>query len=143
MRKRASRTIRDPMGWIKARTPLADAQQCDLGIAYHMSLRAMLTGQGSEQAWSTLACALNIAVILCEQGVCAGALQTIQLAQDALISCRKRAHRLGKYAFSGDEARMVMRACAIHDEQVSFSTRGQVVHALEEVNRRIEIGAIA
>jgi hypothetical protein len=103
----------------------------------------MLRGDGTEQTWSTLACSLNIAMILCEHGVSANALQTIQLAQDALLGCKARSFRTSKWAFSGDEAHAVMRACTIHDEQLEFATRAQVVAAIKEVHHRVEIGETA
>lgn len=143
MKKRTVRQVRDPMACITKRMPLADDQTRDLGIAYHVSLQAMLSGKGTEQAWSTLACSLNIGVILCEHGICAAALQTIQLAQDALITCRDRARKLKRWAFNGDEIKIIYRAIAIHDEQIAVATKKQVITALNEVNRRIEIGEIS
>lgn len=143
MRKRTPRQVRDPMACVMQRMPLADDQKRDLGIAYRMQLQAMLRGSGTEESWSTLACSLNIALILCEQGISANAIQTIQLAQDALLSCRARQFRVKKWAFNGDEAKIVMRACSIHDEQLEFATRAQVVAALKEVHHRIEIGETA
>lgn len=142
MRKRTPRQIRDPMAYIVKRMPLDVDQQRDLGIAYHVSLQAMLRGSGTEQAWSTLACTLNIAMLLCEQGIAPSYLHTIQLAQAALVTSRERAQSKERWAFSGDEARVVMRACAIHDEQIEFATRGQIVTAIEEVHRRVSTGEV-
>ena len=47
MKKSARRTLRDPMACITMRMPLANDQTTDLGIAYHMSLQAMLSGHGT------------------------------------------------------------------------------------------------
>lgn len=138
MRKYLRRTVRDPMAWIASRTALADDQQRDLGIAYHASLQAMLNGHGTEQAWGTVTCALNIALILAEQGFCAGAIGTIKLAQEALLRSQERAYRTGKWAFDGDGLRAVLAAINIHDEQITRAPRGNVAQALREVHRRIE-----
>ena len=143
MRKRTPRKVRDPMAWITKSTPLANDQQRDLGIAYHVSLQAMLRGSGTEQAWSTLACTLNIALILCEQGIVAAAMPTIKLAQEALLRARERAQRTNKWAFDGEGVRIIQSAVVIHDEQIEFATRGQIVAALEEVHRRVMIGEVA
>lgn len=142
MRKHTHRTVRDPMAWITKSIPLASDQQRDIGIAYHASLQAILRGHGNEQAWSTLACSLNIAMTLCEKGFCAGSLEMIKHAQTSMMTCKARAERFDKYAFTGDEARMVMAACTIHDEQISRATRAQITAALKEVHRRIENGDI-
>ena len=139
MKKHTRRTIRDPMSWIAKRTPLASDQQRDIGIAYHASLQAMLRGMGNEQAWSTLACSINTTLLLCERGYCAGAIATIKLAQQALMLSRLRAAKLHRWGFSGDEARLVMSACNIHDEQLSRCTRDDIAASLREVHRRIEM----
>lgn len=137
-RKSTPRIVRDPMAWITKAMPLGGDQLRDLGIAYHASLQAMLRGNGTEQAWRTLACSLNIALLLCEQGHCAGAIDTIKLAQQALMSSRARAQKFKRWAFNGDEAHQVMTACNLHDEQLSRCTRKQITDALREVHRRVE-----
>lgn len=138
MRKRTPRQHRDPMGWVKARTPLANDQTRDLGLAYHMALQSLLSGHGTEQTWSTLACSLNIALVLAENGNGADCIETIKLSQGALLRSRERAQRTGKWGFDGEGIRIILAAINIHDEQIGNATRGQVITALEEVNRRVE-----
>ena len=143
MRKQGANFKRiDPAAWITRRTPLASDQQRDIGIAYHASLQAILRGHGNEQAWCTLSCSLNIALMLCEQGFSAGHIDDIRHAQQAMITCRGRAEIHNKYVFTGDEARLVMAACTIHDEQISRASKGQVAEAIREVHRRVEAGEI-
>lgn len=142
MRKHTVRQMRDPMACITKRMPLADDQTRDLGIAYHVSLQAMLSGRGSEQAWSTVSCTLNIAMLLAEMGVEAAALPTILIAHEALLRVRERAQRTSKWAFDGDGIRVILAAINIHDEQISRATRAQITAALQEVHRRIENGDI-
>lgn len=143
MKKRNPRRLLDPMGWVKSRMPLEDDQMRDLGIAYHVSLQAMLSGRGTEQTWSTLACVINIALLLSEAGIEPSAIQTIKLAQEALLRVRDRAGRSGKWAFDGEGIRIILAAVNLHDEQISRATRGQVTAALVEVNRRVTIGEAA
>jgi hypothetical protein len=142
MRKYSPRKFYDPRACITRRLPLDAEQARDLGIAYHASLQAILNGKGTEQAWGTLACALNIALILCEQGIGEDHTPTIKQAQASLMNCRERAQRANKWGFNGDEARAIMRAFAIHDEQIALANKGQIVAALKEVHRRIEIGEV-
>jgi hypothetical protein len=138
MRKHRPRKELDPMGWISKRTAIAADQQRDLGIAYHVSLQAMLSGHGTEESWSTVTCSLNIALILAEQGFCAGAIPTIKLAQEAMLRSQERALRTGKWAFDGTGMQSVMAALNIHDEQIARASRAQISGALREVHRRIE-----
>lgn len=146
-RKRAARGRRknphrpiDPMAWITRRMPLQPSQQIDIGIAYHASLQALLTGHGTEQAWCTLSCALNVSMLLSEYGVCAPAIQTIKLAQEALMRAQERAGRTGKWALDGDGIRVLQAALNIHDEQISLTTRDKITSALQEVHRRVSMG---
>lgn len=138
MRKQCTRKPLDPMACITRRMPLKQDQARDLGIAYRTSLQAMLSGKGTEQAWSTLACELNIALILCEQGVGEMFTHTIKHAQTCLMSCRERSMKFANWSFNGDEVRNVIRAFAIHDEQLAIATKYEVTFALVEVHRRIQ-----
>lgn len=93
-------------------------------------------------ALGTLACSMNVAMLLAERGNKAGNLPCIQTAQDALMSCKARADRMGRWAFSGDEMNEVMRAVAIHDEQIETTTRAEITEALREVHRRVTMGEV-
>lgn len=138
MRKHCHRKERDPRSWIVRRMPLADDQLRDLGIAYRASLQVIISGKGDEQAWSTLACAINISLILCERGLGEEFIPTIKHAQDGLIACRERGLRFNNWSFTADEARTILRTFAIHDEQITLATKKEIVYALGEVRRRIE-----
>jgi hypothetical protein len=137
------RTLINPLAFLSQRAHLDDDQTRDLGIAYRVSLQAMLTGYGNEQAWATLACTLNVAMVLCELGIAAPALQTVLLAQDAMLRSRERAGRTGTWALDGDGIRLIQAALTIHDEQISRCTKQQITAALEEVHRRVSIGEAA
>lgn len=139
---RKHRTIRDPWACIRNRLPLDTSQQISIGAAYHTNLQAILNGGGTDQIWATLACSLNIAMMLCEQGFNAGQLDTIKQAQQAMLSCKARAAKHGRYGFTGDEARLVMEACTIHDDQIAAATKSQVSAALRDLHQRIEAGEV-
>ena len=143
MKKRTRRIPLNPMACITRRMPLADDQTRDIGIAYRISLQTMLQGHGTEQSWSTLACAINMALLLSEAGIYPAAIPTIKLAQEALLRVRDRAGRSGKWAFDGEGIRIILAAVNLHDEQISRATRSQVVTALAEVHRRVTIGETA
>lgn len=138
MRKHTPRKVHDPMRYINNRITLANDQARDLGIAYHASLQAMLTGHGTEQAWSTLACSINIALVLAEKGLGKDSVEIFKAAQTALIESRNRASKLGKWGFDGSGMQQVKTAFAWHDEQIRIATKGQIVDSLKEVRRRIE-----
>ncbi len=139
-RKATHRIIRDPMAWINKAMPLAGDQQRDIGIAYRASLQAMLRGYGTEQTWSTVSCALNIALILAEEGVLPHAMGTIKESQEALLRSHTRAAKFKTWAFDGSGIKATLAATNLHDEQLKIATRSQVIKALNEVKRRVAIG---
>lgn len=142
MSRKSCNRVKHDAAWMTKRKPLANDQLRDLSLAYRLALQAMLRGSGTEETFSTLACSLNIAMVLCEQGVWASYLHGIQEAQDALLSSRDRAQKLNKWGFDGNEARLVMRALAIHDEQLAMATKSQIVSALAEVKNRLTEGEV-
>jgi hypothetical protein len=130
------------MEWIRKRAPLGHDQARDLILAYRVSLQAVLRGNGTEQAWSTLACSFHIALLLAEYGISANSIETIKLAQTALMRARERAERTGKWLFDGDGARVILATANIHDDQLDIATKDQIVKALVEVNRRVTEGEV-
>jgi len=135
-----ARRLINPLAYLGQRARLDEDQQNDIGVTQHMSLHTMLRGHGTEQTWATLTCSLNLALMLCELGIAAPAIQTIKLAQEALLRSRERAGRTGKWALDGEGIRILQAALTIHDEQISRCTRSQIDAALNEVHRRISIG---
>ena len=122
--------------------PLQSDQTRDLGIAYRASLQALITGYGTEQAWSTLAVTINLALLLAEAGLQQTALPALILAQKALISAKARTPRTNRWGFTGDELTLIKSALIIHDEQIASSTPRQIKTALDEIHQRITDGEV-
>ena len=144
MRKRTPRTVRDPMEWINKRMPLDGDQIRDIGLAYHVALDAMMSDHANESAWSTLACSINVALLLTEQGIHADAQPIIKLAQEALVTIRRHALKSGvwKINLSHHLKIAIMAAINAHDEQCALCTKAQIAEALHEVHRRVEVGEV-
>jgi hypothetical protein len=125
---------------LERRTPLDLSQTTDLGIAYHVALDEMLQGRGTEEHWSTLACALNITLVIAETGP---GLNSIRIIEDALagaVRARDRARRTGKWGFDGDALIDMKIALETHDAQLATVSKAVVQAALAEVHRRIDAG---
>ncbi len=141
--RRIKRPI-DPMGGLGllnrlSKAQLEEIQRRDLGLAYLGALRGMTTGHGNEQQWSTLACSINVAMVLAELGVMPQGLQIIQDAQDALIRVRAHAQISGEWQL-GIHAFPIECALKMHNQQIQEAGTGQIITALEEVFRRIDTG---
>ena len=143
MRKKCKRKRYTPGDYIARHTPIAKDNQDKLAVHYHLSLEAMRRGYGSEQAWQSLADAVNISLCMAESsGLKRDNFTEINQASYALVTCRDRFKSSGKWGMTGDELKSVMRAMAIYDEQNAMATVGQQVRSLTEVSVRMEMGDI-
>lgn len=82
--------------------PLAEDQQRDLSLAYRCAFQALRMGAGTEETANTVACALNIAMVLAERGSYCLHMEEIKAAQAGLMRCKERAARLGRWALDGE-----------------------------------------
>ncbi|CAN7610095.1 hypothetical protein LJR034_004673 [Caballeronia sp. LjRoot34] len=125
---------------LERRTPMAVSQTLDLGIAYHVALDEMLHGRGTEEHWSTVVCALNIALVLAEMGFGVEQVQIMNSALDGAVRARDRARQVGTWAFDGDAVLAVRLAMETHDQQMEIVTKATILAAIAEVHRRIDTG---
>lgn len=119
------------------RRPLHEKQTRDLGIAYHVSFDLMRSGRGTEETWSALACSMNIAIVMAEQGIGSEHLAPLVRALDGIKRAKERGRLTGRWALDGDAITAIENALAIHDAQLEAATTGEVRAALAEVERRI------
>ncbi|AJX59487.1 hypothetical protein AQ938_06700 [Burkholderia pseudomallei] len=124
------------------RAPMSEDQARDLGIAYHLSLERMLKGTGDEEAWSTVTCSLNIALVLAERGIAADDVELLVRALEGAFRAKQRAAQTGRWAYDGDAIHDIREAFAVHDEQMRVALVGEVRAALNEVHRRIDAGNV-
>lgn len=122
--------------------PLRDAQLTDLGVAYWVSLENLRTGAASEDAWSCVVCALNIGMVLCEQGVGAEHERAFVDALDGAFRAKVRSARAGTFRLDGEAMRDIEAAFHLHDAQMQLATRAEVTLAMRTVHERIDRGNV-
>ena len=144
MRKQCKRIKRDPYLCISKRMGLVKSQAVDLGCAYFTALDALMGDRGTEQQWATLACAINVALLLAERGINAEALQIIKLAQEGLMAIRRHAQAHGVWSanIAHHLKQAILAAVNAHDLQCGIATKAQLSEALREVHRRVEQGEV-
>jgi hypothetical protein len=123
------------------REPMSESQARDLGIAYHVAFDRMLRA-GDEEAWNTVTCSLNIALVLAEHGLGKEYEPALVRALDGTFRAKLRAERTGRWAYDGDAINDIRDAFALHDEQMKIATVAEARAALAEVHRRIDAGNI-
>lgn len=120
--------------------PMQGDQTTDLGIAYHVALDEMCKGRGTEEHWSTVACSLNIALVLTERGYGASFMPVVNAALAGVVRARDCARQSGAWEFDGDALNSIRRAFELHDEQMRIAPKSVVKEALIQVHRRIDAG---
>jgi hypothetical protein len=106
-------------------------------IKTHGAMAQMSQGGGTLDQWKRLAGVLNIASVMCEQGIGPEFRQAFADAQNAMLDVGKRSVRNnGRFVFTGPEMRIVTEALECHDAQLENSRSLDVDRAADEVMRR-------
>jgi hypothetical protein len=139
-----SREVRRMAGFdvLGHRAPMDISQKTDIGIAYYMALNEMTNGRGSEEHWSTVACALNLALVIAETGPGLDGIEIIKSALAGAVRSRERARRTGKWGYDGDALIDIRIALETHDAQMATVSKAVILKALSEVHRRIDAGEV-
>ncbi len=117
-------------------------QATDLAAAYWLALDAMVYGTSREEEWSVVTCALNIALLLAEQGIGNEYEDDFVAALDGAFRAKVRAEQKGIWRFDGDALLAIRAALHLHDQQIAIASRAQLRAAMVEVHRRIEGGQV-
>lgn len=117
-------------------------QTTDLGLAYWLSFENLRSGDANEECWSCIACALNIALVLCEQGIGAEHEALIVRAQDGTFRAKIRSKRTGNFRLDGAALRDIEEALTMHDQQMAIAKRWEVTQALGIVRAREAAGTV-
>ena len=124
------------------KSPLHGSQLTDLGAAYWLAFDGPTSGRASEEQWSCVVCALNIALTLAEVGIGAECEPDIVLAMDGAYRAKIRSARTGNYRLDGDAMTAITTALHWHDQQMQVARRSEVVAALATVQRRVQQGNV-
>lgn len=106
-------------------------------LANHTALSNMARGVGDAYDWDRLNGAINMALVMCEQGIGAEYRDQFIDAREAMLSCVRRAHKTERYLFTGDELRAMNEAMGSHDAQMTCIRAIDVDRAAAEVVRRL------
>ena len=121
---------------------LTGDQITDLGVAYWLSFENLRTGDANEEAWSCLACALNVGMILCEKDIGAEHVDALVTALDGAFRAKTRSAKTGNFRLDGDALRDIEHALQIHDQQMAIAKRWEVAAAMNTIYERLEQGIV-
>lgn len=121
---------------VASRQPMERAKQQDVSIVAHQAMRALVSGDGTEFDVEHLAVATNLSMLLTELGVGREYLAVAIAGQEAVVRCRARAERTGKWGLDGPAIAAIDLALELHDQQVEIATQAQMSAAIREMHRR-------
>ena len=121
---------------------LTSDQTTDLGVAYWLSFENLRAGDANEESWSCVACALNVALVLCEKGIGAEFEQQLVKALDGAFRAKVRSEKSGNFRLDGDALRDIETALQIHDQQMAIAKRWEVTAAMNTIYKRLAEGNV-
>lgn len=107
-------------------------------IRSHKALADMAQGQGTREGWDLLVGAINMANVMCEQGIGNEYRAITIAARDALLAVGKRIVTLDRVILKGDELSAIRDGLECHDAQLENVRAIDVERAYQEVERRIK-----
>ena len=121
--------------------PFTTDELLRLNMPVRVSFESLRTGKGVDEDFHTLAAAINTALVRSESidDLC---VQTCQLAQDALMRCIERHHRLGVWGFDAQALQAIPDAIDLHEQILQLSTPLQMQDAMRRVMERQRQGNI-
>jgi len=110
----------------------------ELQIKNHLAMVEMAQGRGTREQWNLIVGAINMANVMCEQGIGDEFRATTIAARDAMLAVGKRAVKNDdRFVFKGDELQAINEALDCHDAQLENSRAIDVDRAAMEVERRV------
>jgi hypothetical protein len=109
----------------------------ELHIKNHAALAAMVQGRGTRDDWDRLVGAINMANVMCEQGIGNEFREQTIAARDALCQVGVRYHKFGSFGFTGAELMTMNEAFTCHEAQLENVRAIDIDRAANEVLRRI------
>lgn len=106
-------------------------------LVNHAAMQAMTQGRGDKDQWDRLVGAINIAIVMCEQGIGPEFREPLVAACEALLQCGVRSVKTGRFLFTGDELQAMNEALDCHDAQLTNIRAIDVDRAAAEVIRRL------
>jgi hypothetical protein len=106
-------------------------------IKTYRALDEMTQGRGTREGWDLLVGAINMANVMCEQGIGSEFRDQTIAAREALLEVGKRIVRTERVVLKGEELKAIRAALECHDAQLENVRAIDVDRAYVEVQRRI------
>jgi hypothetical protein len=120
-----------------ARQPMTESDRLTMISYHHLALLNIREGSASEQSWSCLALASNLALVLAELGYGEDWIPMIQRGQAGLMRAKGRGDRSSSWRLDGAGMTSVGEMLDIFDAQLEIAPRMAIVRAREILLERM------
>ena len=117
-------------------------QIVDIKFSTRLALQTMINGNSTDNDWGMIAGAINLALILSEQGYGVEHEDLFIRAQEALVRSHIRGKRTGIWRFDGAGLQDIRDAIELHEAQCDIVSIGDIEAGLNEVKNRLEQGIV-
>lgn len=122
------------------RQPLTDLHRIESCLRYWTAFVQIKCHQAPHEVWSPLCEAINIALLLCEDGIGAEYQGLFIEAQEAIFRASARGYRLGTFRLDGPAISTISQALEVADAQLEVALRGDLARAERTMIERINEG---
>lgn len=103
-----------------------------------LAMQAMVQGRATREQWNQITGAINMAAVMCEQGIGPEYRLDVLDARDAMLEVGKRAMANERFVFKGDKMRVLNEFMSIHEAQIVAVRAIDIDRAATEVIRRVK-----
>lgn len=121
---------------------LTAEQIVDIKLSTRLALQTMISGDSTDNDWGMITGAINLALVLAEQGYGIEHESVFIRAQEALVRSHVRGTRTGKWRFDGEGLQDIRDAIDLHEQQCDIVSGEDIEIGLNEVNRRLNSGIV-
>lgn len=120
--------------------PLTDLHRIESCLRYWTAFVQIKCHQAPHEAWSSLCEAINIALLLCEDGIGAEYRELFIEAQEAIFRASARGYHLGTFQLDGPAIATISQALVVADAQLEVALRDDLARAERTMIERINEG---
>lgn len=124
------------------RAPMKEEQITDLALGYWLAFTNMVFKESSSNDWNIIITSINIAIVMCQQGIKEDAIDFFKHARDASLRAKKRGEATNVWRYDGADIDIIRTALSIHDQQIAQVTQGRMVKVINDVQHRFDIGDV-
>ena len=122
--------------------PMRQDKQVDLKLAAEVAFESIQKGRASAADRDTLACIVNVAMVMADKHCSPDDLAIALQAQEAMLRADGRALTGKGWNFDGEGRQQIKAALDMHDQQIEQLGRSAVVDALFEMQSRNDRGQV-